>query len=243
MTRQELIAQSIPEQPLSSVEKRMRGLALQVLGYEKNLRWEAFEAINRDYFALRLLLARHYGHKSMTLEELHQGAWIEESIGAFRVLSDMESIGRVGELSGRYPQSKQDLELGVTYRNADGAACDLVTALGLEGKPCDTLLMLHECKHTRKGNVFVNAADVKVALKKVERALAESGRADQPFALVFISNRQFARVKDSGWGYELERANLTNAVVIVRENCVDYFGPSLAPRFMGYLESWEEVTS
>ena len=221
----------------------MRGLALQILDFEKILRWEDFEVMNRDYFALRLLLARYYGHKSMTLQELHKGAWIDESVGASRVLLDMESIGGVGELSARYPQSKQDLELGLVLRNADGAACDLVTALTLEGESSNRLLIFHECKHTRKGNLFVNAADVKTALNKIESALGESGKENQPFALVFISNRPFKSATDNPLTLELERANLTNAVVIVRENCIHFVGPSFAPRFMGYLEPWEGAAS
>ena len=240
---QELIAQSTLERNPSLSERRLCRLALRVLSFESTMGWENFEVLNQDYFALRMALACHYGYQSMTLQELYEGAWVEESTGLARVLVDTEAIGTVGKLSTRYPQNKQDLELGVTYRNADGAACDLVTALALEGGPSNRLLIFHECKHTRKGNLFVRASDVKGALSKVESALAESGKENQPFAVVFISNRPFARVKDSPLALELERANLTNVVVIVRENCVDYFGPSFAPRFMGYLEPYEGMPS
>jgi len=92
--------------------------------------------------------------------------------------------------------------------------------------------------------MVANAVDVEEAVTKVESALAESGKENQPYALVFISNRPLARVKDSPLALDLERAKLTNAVVIVRENCVDYVGPSFAPRFMGYLdEPWEGMAS
>ena len=247
-TLQELIAQSILQENLSSFERRICGLALQVLDFEKNLIWQAFEEFNQNYFALRMAVARHYGHNSMTVQELHEGAWVEESVGASRVLLGLESIGVVGKLSSRYPQSKQDLELGVVYRNADGAACDLVTALTLEGESSNRHLIFHECKHTRKpvgGSAMVaNVVDIEGALQKVASALAESGNEKQAHALVFISNRPFRRIARAyPWTLELEKANLTNAVVIVRENCVDYFGPSLAPRFMGYLEPWEGVAS
>jgi hypothetical protein len=93
--------------------------------------------------------------------------------------------------------------------------------------------------------MVANAVVVEEALTKVESALAESGKEHQPYVLVFISNRPLARAKDdSPLALELERAKLTNAVVIVRENCVDYVGPSFAPRFMGYLdEPWEGMAS
>ena len=244
---QEFIAQTtLKRKPTLSV-RRLCSLVLKVLSFESSMGWENFEVLNQDYFALRMALACHYGYQSMTLQELYEGAWVGKAAGLARVRLDTEAIGTVGKLSTRYPQSKQDLELGVVYRNADGAACDLVTPLSLEGEPSNKLLIFHECRHTRKpvgeSGMVANAVDVKVALNKVESALTESGKENERYALVFTSNRPFKSAADSPLALELERANLTNAVVIVRENCIDYVGPSFAPRFMGYLEPLEGVAS
>lgn len=240
---QEVIAQSSLTLVLSTFERQLCGLALQVLDFERNVGWQAFEEFNRDYFALRLALARYHEFKSMTIRELHKGAWVGENAGLARVLLDTESIGTVDKLSTRYPQSKQDVDVGVVYRNADGAAFDLVTALTLEGERDNTLLILHECKHTRKpvgeNKRVVSALDVEAALEKAEHALHESGEEKRRYALIFITNRLFKSAKGYPMASELERANLTNSVVIGRENCIDYFGPSLARRFMGYSDPWE----
>lgn len=249
---QEFIAQITLERTLSLSVKLLCRLALKVLSFESSVGWENFEVLNQDYFALRMALACHYGYQSMVLQELYKGAWVGKAVGLARVRLDTEAIGTVGKLSTRYPQSKQDLEVGVVYRNADGAACDLVTPLTLEEEPSNKVLIFHECRHTRqplgKSGIVATAVDVEEALQKVESALAESGKENQRHALVFSSNRPLKSATDySATDYpftlELERANLTNAVVIVRENCVDYFGPSLAPRFMGYLEPGEGVAS
>ena len=237
---QEFIAQTTLKRNRSKFVKLLCRLALKVLSFESSVGWENFEVLNQDYFALRMALARHYGYQSMTLQGLHEGAWIEESAGHARVRLDTEAIGTVGKLSTRYPQSNQDLELGVVYRNADEAACDLVTPLTLEGEPSNKLLIFHECRHTRKpvgeNGVDTSAVDVEEALKKVKNALTESGKENQRYALVFISNRPLKSATDSPLAIELERAKLTNAVVVVRDNCVDYVGPSFAPRF---LRPWE----
>ena len=247
---QEFIAHTTEQNTPSKSVKRLCRLALKVLSFESSVGWENFEVLNQDYFALRMALACHYRHKSMTLQELYEGAWIGESASLARVRLDTKAIGTVGKLSTRYPQSEEDLEVGVVYKNANGAACDLVTALTLEGEPSNNkqLLMFHECKHTRiplgESGTVANAVDVEEALTKVESALAKSGKENQPYALVFISNRPFKSAGDSPLALELEsRAKLTNAVVIVRDNCIDYVGPSFAPRFLGYLEPWEGVES
>ena len=244
---QELIAQSTLERNPPLPERRLCRLALKVLSFESSVGWENFEVLNQDYFAVRMALACHYGYQSMTFQELYEGAWVGKAVGLARVRLDTEAIGTVGKLSTRYPKSKQDLEVGVVYRNADGAACDLVTPLTLEEEPSNKLLIFHECRHTRKplgeSGIVATAVDVEEALQKVGSALAESGKENQRHALVFSSNRPLKSATDYPLTLELERANLTNAVVIVRENCVDYFGPSLAPRFMGYMEPGEGLAS
>ena len=216
-------------------------LALEVLAFKSKLRWQAFEEFNREYFALRMALARHYGYKSMSVQELHEGAWVEKSVGTMRVVFDMKHIGAVDTLSSRYPQSAEELETGIVYRNANGAACDLVTVLTLEGSGSRRLLMLHECKHTRKPvgdtDTTVNAQDVQVALNKIRSALPEVGENIPVNVVVFISNRAFKGGETtSSLAKELDNANLKKTVVIVRDNCLEYFGPSLARRFMGYFE-------
>ena len=187
-----------------------------------------------------MALARHYGNKSMSLQDLHKGAWVGESVGPLRVVLDVETIGTVNTLSSRYPQSDQELETGVVYKNADGAACDLVTALALEWPGSKRLLMLHECKHTRnpvgEADTKVSIIDVQAALEKVGSVLAEAGEGTPPYAVVFTSNRVFKREMKNSLATELGRANLHKAVVVVRENCVEYFGPSLAPRFLGFFD-------
>ena len=88
---QEVIAESVLQfdQSLSLPEKQLCELALRVLDFERSLRLEAFEDFNQNYFALRMALADHYEHKSMSLRELHEGAWVGENVGLIRVFLDM----------------------------------------------------------------------------------------------------------------------------------------------------------
>ena len=117
----------------------------------------------------------------------------------------------------------------------------LPTALTLEEPSDKRLLLLHECRHTRKvqgeGDAVVNTKDVQAALKKVRSAFARAGEETPLFAIVFVSNRVFKNATSKSLATDLERANLNSAIVIVRENCVDYYVPSLAPRFMGYQKN------
>ena len=69
-------------------------------------------------------------------------------------------------------------------------------------------------------------------------ALAEEGgKKTSQHVLVFVSNRAFKNMDaNTSFAMELEHAELSNTVVVLRDNCIDYFGPSLARRFMGYVE-------
>lgn len=228
---------------LSSVEKRLCRLALRVLEYDKRLGPDGFECFNQDYLALRLALEKYFGAKAVDLGDLFTGAWVGDDAGRVRVALYGESLGSTFPLAQRYPSTHQDLELGPVYRNAPGAPFDLVCILPIE-EGGDAVMIAYECRHTRRlasKAVKVDVAEISAAVAKVEKACSRDMR---PLVLVYTSNRSLSsevNILSQGMLLEALQAGgpLSHAIVIVRQNCMDYFGPSLAMRFMGYIEPWD----
>lgn len=209
-------------------------------GYDKRLGDEVFECFNQDFIALRLALERHLGGNVTNLSDLYKGAWVGDGAGSIAVSIGDGAVGTTSTLAERFPSSRQDLEVGKVYRNAGGAPYDLVCLLPqVEG---GRLLLAYECKHTRRlpssKGVNVSLSDINLAMAKVR----EAGGGDMPPAvLIFISNRPFSDKFKRSDTNELPAAlemggSLSDAIIVVWQNCVEYFGPSLARRFMGYVE-------
>ena len=80
----------------------------------------------------------------------------------------------------------------------------------------------------------VRLSDINEAMAKVQ---GTGGSDTSPAVLVFISNRDVeGPILDELPAALHMGGSLSHAIIVVRQNCVDYFGPSLARRFMGYGE-------
>lgn len=234
---QEMIARtclSSPQATISASELLLNRLALRVLDYEKELDGKVFERFNQDFFALRLGLENHFGPQLTSLSDLYKGAWVGEEAGSIGVMLACGSVGTTSRLVKRFPSSRQDLELGTVYRNAAGAPYDLVCRLQLaEG---GRVTVAYECRHVAR----LPSQGKKIGLGELTTAMAKTqgaGGGDEELVLVFISNR----VVDGSVVEQLAAAlgvggSLSHAIIVARDNCIDYFGPSLARRFMGYEE-------
>ena len=229
------------------MEKHLCRLALRVLEYDKRLGPDGFECFNQDYLALRLALEKYFGASPAGLVDLFTGAWVGGEARRVKVALDGESVGSTYSLAQRYPSTHQDLELGTVYRNAPGAPFDLVCTLPTE-EGGDAVMIAYECRHTQRlaskaGKV--DGAEISAAVAKVEEVCSRDMR---PFVLVFISNRSVSsevNILSQGMLAEALQAGglLSRAIVIVRQNCIDYFGPILAMRFMGYIEPGDVSSS
>lgn len=228
---------SCSEKPISASDQFLIRLALRVLDYEKELDGKVFERFNQDFFALRLALESHLGPNVTSLSDLYKGAWVGGEAGSMSVMLGCGAVGTTSRLVKRFPSTRQDLQSGRVYRNAAGAPYDLVCLLQrAEG---GTVIVAYECRHVAR----LPSKGEKIDLGELNTAMAKArGAGDEesvpmPVVLVFISNR----VVDGSVMDELPAAlrtggSLSHAIIVARENCVDYFGPSLARRFMGYEE-------
>jgi hypothetical protein len=108
------------------------------------------------------------------------------------------------------------------------------------------LTVLHECKHTAQVGPKLTGTrlDVKLVEAALEKAQFKYGdsssssssnnsRISRKFAVVVMSNRLLAGNSAELIAKMCESAPL---VLVASDNAVDYFGPSLAPRFLGYVE-------
>jgi hypothetical protein len=217
-----------------------------VLAYE-DVTWKGgFARFNQHYLALRLALEHQQQQqqyrlvpqsKSITLSELLEGARVGQPVAQYRVLlnASSSSLGTVASLSKHYPSDEGDedseggLATGVVYLNAPGAPFDLVTRLAMAGEDEGSgLTLLHECKHTASGGAKGARLSVKLveeAIKKARAQCAENSSRPK-VAVMVMSNRSLPQRLLKSW----DSAPL---VLVTRENAVDYFGSSLAYRFLG----------
>jgi len=232
---------------ISALGRHLSRLACRVLENDKRLGPESFECFNQDYLAFRLALERYFGAHFVDLVDLYAGAWVGEEAGGVRVALNGAPVGGTFTLTQRFPSTRQDLELGTVYRNAPGAPFDLVCLLPT-GKEEDNVMIAYECRHARRIPSHADKVDmmeIDTAVTKVQDVYSGDM---PPFVLVFMSNRLFsseASTKNQGKLSEALQVggSWSRAIVVVRENCIDYFGASLARRFMGYMESGEVSSS
>ena len=254
----------INEEGLSDLECAIAVAMRRVLAFDRNLHWTAFERWIRDYTALRLLLARRRGLQCVSLSKLFQGAWVGADIDHLEVALSADSVGSVRDISSltgrRFPPNNSSsasiqlslLQPGAVYLNAAGAPCDIVVAFDLVQYGDDQTAgprvpVLFECRHTA-----LRPADaVRVKITEIEQAVVRARDAlgielSERFALMFITNRQLVNSKSqivegaSLVSDELSGSRgLSKAIVVVRQNCVTYFGVNLVRRFMGLTEPWE----
>jgi hypothetical protein len=236
---QEMIAWAgIESTTISDADRRLCQAALLVLGYD-DIMWQKFEDFNRDYFALRLALARHKGkHESISLSELLKGARVGQPVAEHRVLleASLSRLGTVSILSKRYP-SDEALVRGIVYHNAGGAPFDLVTILGMAPEDGDgsCLTVLHECKHTAGpyGARRLDAKLVRSVLKEAQVNHGDASSSHHKYAVVVMSN---CPVAEGSAEQVAKMCASTPLVLVTRDHAIDYFGPTLASRFLGYAE-------
>lgn len=251
-----MIARSRPPNttPISQSEKLLKGLALRVLDYEEEPDEKVFERFNQDFFALRLALESHLGPTFLGLEShldlldlalegpenlpgcglhvtslsnLFKGAWVGAEAGRMTVM--LPSVGTTSGLVDQFPSTRQDLQLGKVYRNGAGLVCLLERAEG------GTVMVAYEYRNMARGKK-IDLDEFNMAMAKAQGA-GDGELGSVPVVLVFVSNR----VVDGSVMNDLSAAlrmggSLSHAIIVARGNCVDYFGPSLARRFMGYEE-------
>ena len=227
----------------STSDRSLSGLALQVLDYEKRLLGgEVFEYFNRDFIALRLALEKHFGANVTSLSDLYKGAWVGDGARNTMVVVDCDAVGTTSTLPNRFPSTRQDLQIGKVYKNAQGAPYDLVCLLPqAEG---GTLVVAYECKHTRMPSSEGPTVNVTMINEAMTKVLGAGGGNTSPVVLVFISNRLYSDKDKASTTDDLSAAlqvggSLSHAIIVVRQNCVEYFGPSLARRFKVCVEPEE----
>lgn len=231
----------------STLDVAIASLALSILEFKDKLHWTLFEDFNRDYQALRIALAGRK-RKFISMAHLHKGAWIGEEIGAQVLSITKTSLARVGNCKSVFPisgkrmsENLEKTQVGVVYKNAPNAPFDIYLTMRL-ATVNQTLITFYECRHSireQKQAEKVRATEIQEAVSK-----AASLANGIPFAMAFISNRPFMTKSNSNsiiipndsLPAELaEAGTFSNAIIVVKQNCIDYVGPSLWPRFVGYM--------